>query len=123
MQEACGEVLVQNVTYWEPNPAKNGSMMPSLEMARTMCPGLCNGHGTCVNGTCICDGNYTAADCSINKNKGPTVKSISSNGTCDVRKRSDCHLVKITGRDFMNVDSLSCRATKLLVRYFLDVCQ
>ena len=118
MQDACGEVLIKNISYWEPDPSSNGTTRPPMKMANTMCPGLCRGNGQCINGTCQCNANYTAADCSIDKNKGPSVKKISSNGLCDVRKRKDCHLVKVTGRNFMNSRTLSCQATKLIVGKF-----
>ena len=111
---------MKNVSYWEPDPAGNGTKRPPREMAQTMCPGQCSGHGTCINATCHCDANYTSSDCSLDKRIGPTVKSIASNGLCDVRQRKDCHLVTVTGRNFMNVKTLSCRSTKLLVRIMLQ---
>ena len=116
MQDACEEVFLKNTSYWQKDPEKNGSLGPPKEMADTLCPGLCSGHGRCHKGLCICDTNYTSADCSIDKAKIPTVVSTSGNGTCDVRNRSDCHLTRIAGLDFIDSVSLTCLAAKVIRR-------
>ncbi len=119
MQDACEEIFLKNVSYWQVDSAKNGSLGPPKAIAETLCPGLCSGNGQCVNATCICNSNYTSADCSIEKNKGPTVTSIPLNGLCDVRKRSDCEKIRVNGRDFLDSDKLSCRSQHLKVKLFL----
>ena len=113
MQDACEEIFLKN--YWTSNPTNNGTIGPPMDIANTLCPGLCSGNGKCVNATCICDANYTSADCSVDKSKGPTILSVASNGLCDVRMRNDCHIVRVTGYDFMDSYQLACRATKIKV--------
>ena len=115
MQDACEEILLKNTSYWEADPSTNGSMVPSLEMGNTLCLGLCSGHGRCVNATCVCDGNFTSADCSIDKNKGPVVMSIPGNGLCDARNRSDCHLIRISGKDFIDSEQLTCLSIEVKI--------
>ena len=115
MQDVCEEIFLKNTSYWEKDPANNGSLVPPTEMADTLCPSLCSGHGKCEKGKCICDLNYTSADCSIDKTSGPTATSIPGNGTCDARNRSDCHLTRITGRDFIDSNALSCRILKVII--------
>eukprot|EP00795_Rhopilema_esculentum_P008755 gene8755-14781_t len=116
MQDACEEILLKNTLYWETDPSSNGSMVPSLEMGNTLCPGMCSGNGRCINATCVCDGNFTSADCSIDKNKGPVVTSIPGNGLCDARNRSDCHLIRISGKDFIDSEQLTCLSIKVEVK-------
>ena len=113
LQDSCEEIFLKNTSYWEKDTAKNGSFAPPKEMADTLCPGLCSGHGKCEKGKCICDANYTSADCSIDKRKGPTLLTVPGNGTCDIRNRSDCHVTRITGHDFIDSDALSCRTIKV----------
>ena len=116
MQDACEEVFLKNTSFWEKDPTNNGSIVPSKELADTLCPRLCSGHGQCEKGKCICDINFSSADCSIDKRKGPTILSIPGNGgTCDARNRSDCHLTRITGQDFIDSETLSCRIVKVTI--------
>ena len=113
MQDACEEIFLKNTTYWEADPINNGTFGPPVEFARTFCPSLCSRHGTCVNGSCSCNSNYTSADCSIDVNKGPSLRSIAVGGLCDVRKNKDCLTVRVVGYDFMETSKLSCRAIKI----------
>lgn len=113
MQDSCEEKFLKNTSYWEKDPSKNGSFVPPIEMGNTLCPGLCNGHGKCEKGKCICHLGYIGADCAVDKMKGPTVTSIPGNGTCDVRKRKDCHKTRIIGKDFIDSSTLTCRAVKV----------
>ena len=115
MQDACEEIFLKNTTYWKADPANNGTIGPPMEVARTLCPGLCSGHGICVNATCICERNYTSVDCSVDKRKGPSLLFIASGGLCDVRKSNDCEIVRMVGYDFMEASGLSCRATRIRV--------
>ena len=116
MQDACEEIFLKNTTYWKADAMNNGTFGPPMEFARAFCPGLCSGHGTCVNSTCNCNSNYTSADCSIDGNKGPSLRSIAIGGLCDVRRRKDCQTVGLVGFDFMETNKLSCRAIKIKVR-------
>ena len=90
-------------------------MVPDI-FINLMCPGLCNGHGICVNSTCICYENYTSIDCSIDKRRGPTVTSFRDGHTCDLQANSDCNVVGILGGNFMKTANSTCRTTKLKVR-------
>ena len=40
--------------------------LPKL-LLDNLCPNDCSGNGDCVNSKCICYGNYTSVDCSIEK--------------------------------------------------------
>ena len=120
MQDACEEILLKNTSYWEADPSKNGSMIPSMEMGNTLCPGMCSGHGRCVNATCVCDGNFTSADCSIDKNKGPEMTLVNDSRLCDARNRSDCHLIRISGKDFIDSEQLACLSVEVKNQFNLN---
>eukprot|EP00794_Sanderia_malayensis_P012364 gene12364-13634_t len=115
MQDACEEVFLTNTSFWELDASKNNSLQPPVAIANTLCPNLCSGNGKCVNATCVCNVGFVSADCSIEKNKGPTVQTIAFDGICDVRKRSDCFKIRINGYDFLDSDQLKCRATQLKI--------
>ena len=115
MQDACQEIFLKNTTYWVKDAANNGTHAPTTGISKTLCPGLCSGHGKCVNATCRCDNNHTSTDCSINKNKGPTITLLDASGLCDVRKRNDCNIVRMNGYEFIDTEKLLCRSTKIKV--------
>ena len=103
MQERCGQLF------------KSDADGPSGNFTKTLCPGLCSGHGDCKNSTCICSETYTSIDCSIDKSRGPTVTSIRGGNTCDLQTASNCHVVGLLGSNFMKTSNSACRATKLKV--------
>ena len=104
MQERCGNILL------------NDTIIVPENFTKLLCPGLCNGHGTCVNSTCICSENYTSTDCSIDKRRGPTIMSFRDGNTCNLQATSDCHIVRIIGENFMKTSKSTCRTTELIVR-------
>ncbi len=119
MQDACEEVFLTNTSFWQADSSKKNTLQPPTAIANTLCPNLCSGNGKCINATCVCDSKFTSADCSIEKNKGPTVESIPSKGLCDVRKRADCLKTRINGYDFLDSDQLACRSTQVEVCSFI----
>jgi hypothetical protein len=60
---------------------------PGIEIKSTCegaCPAGCSGHGTCQQGTCICDTHYHHVDCS----KCNSVTVCNGNGECNDRTRA-----------------------------------
>ena len=43
------------------------------EIAESLCPNDCSSNGRCVNGSCVCNKDFTADDCSAYINQIPTV--------------------------------------------------
>ena len=119
MQFACEEIFLKNMTFWKPRPDKNGTSEPPTDLKKEMCPGLCSGNGACANSKCKCNDQYTSDDCSVRKKTPPKIDSVGADGLCDVRKRSDCHIVRIRGSGFFENDNLACRTTKLKVCYLI----
>ena len=122
MQGACEEIFLKNISLWKIDPANNNTFAPPTEMGNALCPNLCSGNGNCVNATCICNGNYTAADCSIEKNKGPTVQAIANHGLCDIRKGSGCLKIRVNGYDFIDSSNLTCQVEQVKVRKGVLIC-
>jgi len=115
MQDSCEEVFLTNTSLWENDPSSNGTKRPPKKISDTLCPNLCSGNGVCRKGVCICNENYTSPDCSIDKSKGPVIESLPMDGLCDIRKRNDCHLVKVKGDNFLDSSNMTCRSTKLQI--------
>ena len=46
-------------------PSKPLFVIP--DVLKDLCPGDCSGNGRCKNSKCICNSNFTASDCSIEK--------------------------------------------------------
>ena len=121
MQSACDEIFLKNMSYWKANPNRNGSMEPPSDLQKEMCPGLCSGNGICINSACKCNEPFTGDDCSVSKKIPPTIESFGRNGLCDIQKHSDCHIVRIRGRGFLENENLACYTRKLKVCYFFSL--
>ena len=120
MQVACDEIFLKNMTYWRPNPEKNGAIEPPSDLQKEMCPGLCSGNGVCINSTCKCKEPFTGGDCSVNKKTPPTIESLGRNGLCDIQLSSDCHIIRIRGSGFLENENLACLATRIKVNCLLN---
>ena len=108
---------MKNTTFWKPN-VENGSILePPTDLQMQMCPGLCSGNGMCINATCKCNSQFIADDCSVDKKSPPIIDVVGSGGLCDIRKRSDCHIVKVAGKNFVENENLACSTSKLKVFY------
>ena len=115
MTSSCEDTLLTNISYWKSDASSNGTLAPPVEIMEIRCPGLCSGHGQCVNATCLCDPGFTSDDCSINMTKGATFKSIPNGGLCDIRKRTDCSRIRAIGSDLIDSKNLSCRVKEVKV--------
>ena len=116
LQKECLDIMRKNETYRERDNNRTGIRLPK-NITDTLCPGLCNDNGRCVEGVCICYTNFTSDDCSIDTNRGPIITEIRYDGICDIQSRDDCHLVRVLGSNLMQTNKSSCRTTKLRVRY------
>ena len=121
MQSACEEIFLKNMTYWRLNSKRNGSMEPPSDLEREMCPGLCSGNGVCINSTCKCNEQFIGDDCSVNKKVPPTVQWLGRDGLCDIQEHSDCHIIRIRGRGFLESKNLACYTRKLKVCNFFSL--
>ncbi|KAL5020844.1 hypothetical protein ScPMuIL_002073, partial [Solemya velum] len=98
-------VIDENGTYSE-----NDTVVytPIYDIENSICPYDCNGHGTCDNGTCICDEDFGFGDCSVNITAPPPTQDIYNDGLCD-NSETECDEVSLYGEDYLDSEDLSCR--------------
>ena len=78
----CEDVVIENVTINsnETNNVTKPTIPPALEkVLQLLCPNDCTFNGKCVNGSCVCNKDYTADDCSISVYQRPTITRCDSN--------------------------------------------
>jgi len=76
LMNECNDVIVENITV-NSNDTSNVTTptIPPIveEIAQLLCPNDCTFNGKCVNGSCVCNKDYTAEDCSISVYKKPYI--------------------------------------------------
>ena len=78
----CVDVIIENITVNtnKTNNVGKPTIPPALEeVLQLLCPNDCTFNGKCVNGSCVCDKDYTAHDCSISMYQRPTITRWDSN--------------------------------------------
>ncbi|XP_068711982.1 von Willebrand factor D and EGF domain-containing protein-like [Montipora foliosa] len=111
----CNDVIIENITVNtnETSNVTKPTMPPIMEeVAQLLCPNDCTFNGKCVNGSCVCNKDYTANDCSISIYQTPSIARIQGNGLCDRRKRP-CKKATIQGVDFLNSRNLTCHIKEI----------
>lgn len=70
-----------------------------------------------ISGTCKCDENYTAADCSMNENDPPILDgvNVADGGLCDTEH---CSSAFVEGDLFLDTPHLTCKMRKFQARFF-----
>ncbi|XP_029649426.2 uncharacterized protein LOC115223143 [Octopus sinensis] len=95
-----------NIELWK-NDSSNGTDKSIAEIIQdNICPSECNDQGKCVEGICVCDGQFEGVDCSISKIKGPTVSELKKK-FCDT-KIYKCDKAIVFGENFLDSSSLTC---------------
>ena len=93
----CNDVLIQNITLPASNTTTNSTfnstqevIIPAIveEIGQLLCPNDCAFNGKCVNGSCICNKDYTAEDCSISLYQVPDISRLVLFGFCESFKLS-----------------------------------
>ena len=82
LMNECEDVVIENVTINsnETNNVTKPIIPPALEkVLQLLCPNDCAFNGKCVNGSCVCNKDYTADDCSISIYQRPTITRCDSN--------------------------------------------
>ncbi|PFX16668.1 Fibropellin-1 [Stylophora pistillata] len=110
----CYDEAVRNMTFNATGMAE--VEMPTIvnEIANIMCPNDCAFNGKCINGSCLCDGGYTADDCSISLYQKPSIKRLQTDGLCDRRQRA-CKRATVLGTQFLNSTNLTCHISEFQI--------
>ncbi|XP_068719980.1 uncharacterized protein [Montipora capricornis] len=84
------------------------------EIVESICPNDCSFKGKCVNGSCLCDNEFTADDCSAYIYEIPTILSLQGSGLCD-RQTRPCRKVKVLGTGFITSENMTCHVREFKV--------
>ena len=85
LMNECNDALIQNITLPASTSTTNSTsnstqevIIPSIveEIGQLLCPNDCAFNGKCVNGSCICNKDYTAEDCSISLYQVPDISRL-----------------------------------------------
>ncbi|XP_015751386.1 PREDICTED: von Willebrand factor D and EGF domain-containing protein-like isoform X2 [Acropora digitifera] len=115
LMDECQDVIIENITVItsETSNVTKTATPPALEkVLQLLCPNDCTINGKCINGSCVCNKNYTADDCSISIYQRPTITRIQSNGLCDRQKRP-CEKTTVQGREFLNSTNITCHIREI----------
>ena len=94
LMNECNDVLIRNITLPASNTTTNSTsnstqevIIPAIveEIGQLLCPNDCASNGKCVNGSCICNKDYTAEDCSISLYQVPDISRLVLFGFCESR--------------------------------------
>ena len=71
----CGYVAAINESSYKNKSGNGGQDADSIgnEIAELLCPNDCAFNGDCVHGSCVCNKDYTAEDCSISVFQKPSL--------------------------------------------------
>ena len=75
--DECGNLAARNLSSPanESNEESGSASSVNLvqEIAESLCPNDCSFNGKCVNGSCVCNKDFTAEDCSASIYMIPTI--------------------------------------------------
>ena len=71
----CGELVARNLSMLANRTDETNSTVGAFveQVAELLCPNDCTFNGKCVNGSCVCNKDYTAEDCSMSIYQIPTI--------------------------------------------------
>ena len=77
LMNECGNLAAINMSASVNGSAEKKSFQVD-EISELLCPNDCTFNGNCINGSCVCNKDYTAEDCSVSIYQIPTIsRSVS----------------------------------------------
>ena len=74
--DECGSLAARNLSMFANGSSEESGPVGSVlveEIAELLCPNDCSSNGKCVNGSCVCNKDFTADDCSASIYQIPTI--------------------------------------------------
>ena len=77
LMNECGNLAAINMSASVNGSAEKKSIQVD-EISELLCPNDCTFNGKCINGSCVCNQDYTAEDCSVSIYQIPRIsRSVS----------------------------------------------
>jgi len=77
LMNECGNLAAINTSQSSNGSGEENSISVD-EISELLCPNDCTFNGKCINGSCVCNKDYTAEDCSVSIYQKPTIsRSVS----------------------------------------------
>lgn len=75
LMSECGELGARNLSALANYTSEETPSVDTFvaQVAELLCPNDCTFNGKCVNGSCVCNKDYTAEDCSMSIYQIPTI--------------------------------------------------
>ena len=75
LMNICGDLGARNLSIFSNQTSEETPAVSALaeKVAELLCPNDCTFNGKCVNGSCVCNKDYTAKDCSMSIYQTPTI--------------------------------------------------
>lgn len=68
----CGNLAAINMSTSVNGSGKENPILVE-EISELLCPSDCSFNGKCINGSCVCNKDYTAEDCSVSIYQIPVI--------------------------------------------------
>lgn len=114
-RNAVGEMEYQCLTTSMAISNGDGVFNPRLapqNVVKFMCPNQCNARGRCLDGVCLCYGEYDGADCSLIRGRAPQIQYLPNDGLCDVTIRP-CLKTRVVASYVKDSPDLVCRVRQV----------
>lgn len=75
LMNECGELGARNLSMLSNYTSEETPTVDAFveQVTELLCPNDCTFNGKCVNGSCVCNEDYTAEDCSMSIYQIPTI--------------------------------------------------
>ncbi|KAK7484234.1 hypothetical protein BaRGS_00024483 [Batillaria attramentaria] len=109
---ACQVELAKDPDNYVTNPETGKSVMKP-EISTDICSTICDLHGRCDRGTCVCDQGFTGDNCQLPANQPPILHRVRGSSLCDIASRP-CQKIFIDAAYIQMKDTLACKVREVL---------
>ncbi|KAK7484233.1 hypothetical protein BaRGS_00024482 [Batillaria attramentaria] len=109
---ACQEELAKDPDSYVTDPETGKSIM-NPEISTDICSTICDVHGSCVKGNCVCDEGYTGDNCQLPINQPPILYKVRGSSLCDIAA-GPCRKIFIDAAYIQQKNTLACKVREVL---------